>query len=85
MTTLYKLAKEQLSKQYHYDWGLRALKSVLVLAGSLKRDNEDMTEDLVLFRVLRDMNTPKFVYEDVPLFNGLLADLFQVYTAQESL
>ena len=76
MTTLYKLAKEQLSKQYHYDWGLRALKSVLVLAGSLKREFSDMTEELVLFRALRDMNAPKFIFEDAPLFAGLLADLF---------
>ena len=76
MTTLYGLAKEQLSKQYHYDWGLRALKSVLVLAGSLKRDNQDKTEEEVLYRALRDMNTPKFVFADVPLFAGLLVDLF---------
>jgi dynein heavy chain, axonemal len=76
MTVLYKLSREQLSKQHHYDFGLRALKSVLVMAGSLKRGSSDMPEDLVLMRALRDMNLPKFVFDDVPLFLGLISDLF---------
>ncbi|XP_069475795.1 dynein axonemal heavy chain 10 [Ambystoma mexicanum] len=76
MTVLYKLAREQLSKQHHYDFGLRALKSVLVMAGELKRGSPDLSEDVVLMRALRDMNLPKFVYEDVPLFLGLISDLF---------
>ena len=76
MTVLYKLSKEQLSSQHHYDFGLRALKSVLVMAGSLKRSSPDMSEALVLMRALRDMNLPKFVYDDVPLFLGLINDLF---------
>uniref|UniRef100_A0A3Q0RWW0 Uncharacterized protein n=1 Tax=Amphilophus citrinellus TaxID=61819 RepID=A0A3Q0RWW0_AMPCI len=76
MTVLYKLAREQLSKQSHYDFGLRALKSVLVMAGELKRSSPDLSEDVVLMRALRDMNLPKFVFEDVPLFLGLISDLF---------
>lgn len=27
-------------------------------------------------RALRDMNMPKFVFDDVPLFTGLINDLF---------
>ncbi|XP_025789014.1 dynein heavy chain 10, axonemal [Puma concolor] len=76
MTVLYKLAREQLSKQHHYDFGLRALKSVLVMAGELKRGSSELREDVVLMRALRDMNLPKFVFEDVPLFLGLISDLF---------
>lgn len=76
MTVLYKLSKEQLSKQHHYDFGLRALKSVLVMAGSLKRGSPEMSEQLVLMRALRDMNLPKFIFDDVPLFLGLINDLF---------
>lgn len=53
MTVLYKLAKEQLSKQNHYDFGLRALKSVLVMAGELKRGSPDLPENVVLMRALR--------------------------------
>jgi dynein heavy chain len=76
MTVLYKLSREQLSKQYHYDFGLRALKSVLVMAGAFKRGDPNMSEQLVLMRALRDMNLPKFIFEDVPLFLGLINDLF---------
>lgn len=44
MTVLYKLAAGQLSKQSHYDFGLRALKSVLVMAGELKRGAPNLDE-----------------------------------------
>jgi dynein heavy chain, axonemal len=46
------------------------------MAGTLKREAADMAEELTLMRALRDMNMPKFVFEDVPLFMGLIKDLF---------
>ena len=73
---LYSLLKELLSKQLHYDWGLRAVKSVLVIAGAMKRADPDLPEGSVLLRALRDSNIPKIVKEDEVVFFGLLGDLF---------
>jgi hypothetical protein len=72
MTQMYKLCSEQLSQQDHYDFGMRALKSVLVMAGSLKRQNPDKDEDVVLIRALRDSNLPKFLKDDAILFKVIL-------------
>jgi dynein heavy chain len=74
--TLYKLCRDLLSKQDHYDWGLRAIKSVLVVAGTFKRGEPDLPEGDLLFRALRDFNYPKIAQVDLDIFDGLLSDLF---------
>lgn len=74
--TLYGLSKELLSKQMHYDWGLRATKAVLRVAGGLKRAEPDVDEDRILMRALRDFNLPKLVDDDKSIFVRLIDDLF---------
>ena len=73
---LYSLLRDLLSKQLHYDWGLRAVKSVLVVAGGFKRLEPNLPEQDLLMRALRDFNIPKIVREDEVVFFGLLGDLF---------
>ncbi|CAK0791281.1 unnamed protein product [Prorocentrum cordatum] len=74
--TLYALNKDLLSQSKKYDWGMRAIKSVLVVAGSFKRADPSLSEQAVLMRSLRDTNVAKIEGDDLKVFMGLLADLF---------
>ncbi|RUS88170.1 hypothetical protein EGW08_004067, partial [Elysia chlorotica] len=87
IVNLYQLASKQLSQQDHYDFGMRAIKSVLVMAGHgrrqvLQKDHlgikeiTEADEAFILIHSLRDANMPKFLAEDVPLFESVLEDLF---------
>ena len=76
MVKMYKLCSEQLSQQDHYDYGMRQVKSVLVMAGGQKRGAPDLEEALALIRAMQEANVPRFLSEDLPLFHAIVSDLY---------
>ena len=78
--------------QNHYDFGLRAVRSVLNAVNKLKTcagaggepdddgpegDADDDTQELkLILRAFLDVNLPKFVSDDLPLVNGIIKDMF---------
>ncbi len=71
-----RLASELLSSQSFYDYGMRQIKTILVAAGSLRRRLPSWSEEAITLRAIFDANVPKFTSSDIPLFQGIVGDLF---------
>ncbi|XP_037045747.1 dynein heavy chain 2, axonemal [Bradysia coprophila] len=74
--TLYELAKQQLSLQAHYDFGLRSMVALLRYAGSKRRQFPNENEERIVYLAMKDMNIAKLTADDLPLFNGIMCDIF---------
>lgn len=84
---LFIKSQQRMSKQSHYDFGLRALKTLLVSAGGLKRKvitGNVKVEGLELADVERSVLiqgacnniVPKLVAEDISIFESILEEIF---------
>ncbi|OXB70414.1 UNVERIFIED_CONTAM: hypothetical protein H355_012305 [Colinus virginianus] len=73
---LYQLMTQQLSKQDHYDFGLRAIRSVLSRAGNFRRSAPDSPEQEIMMQAILDLNLSKIVTDDLQLFEVLMRDVF---------
>ncbi len=83
IVSLFKLSRQLLSMQQHYDWGLRALKAVLNSGGRLiqsynsqgKEVNPEI-ENEILIKAVRVNTLSKLTFADTQKFLSLIGDVF---------
>ncbi|XP_015268586.1 PREDICTED: cytoplasmic dynein 2 heavy chain 1 [Gekko japonicus] len=82
LVAIFNLARELLTPQQHYDWGLRALKTVLRGCGNLLRllkkngMKETVNESHIVVQALRLNTMSKLTFADCARFDALVKDVF---------
>ena len=83
IVSLFKLSKQLLSPQQHYDWGLRALKAVLNSGGriiqNMKTEGTQITKEMefeILIKAVRVNTLSKLTFSDTAKFLALIGDVF---------
>ena len=83
IVSLFLLCKQLLSYQQHYDWGLRALKTILTVGGELiqeaKRSSSPIDSKIeagILIKAIRINTLSKLTFADSNKFLGLMNDMF---------
>uniref|UniRef100_A0A9J7YQK8 Cytoplasmic dynein 2 heavy chain 1 n=1 Tax=Cyprinus carpio carpio TaxID=630221 RepID=A0A9J7YQK8_CYPCA len=80
LVAIFNLARELLTPQQHYDWGLRALKTVLRGCGSLlqlqRQNNNPLKESGLVVQALRLNTMSKLTFADSSRFDALVRDVF---------
>lgn len=92
VVSIFTLSKQLLSAQQHYDWGLRALKTVLRTSGTIlskhKTDSPDSPvttelENQFVIQALRMNTLSKLTFADSQRFSALVEDVFPGVSASE--
>uniref|UniRef100_A0A3Q3WZD5 Cytoplasmic dynein 2 heavy chain 1 n=1 Tax=Mola mola TaxID=94237 RepID=A0A3Q3WZD5_MOLML len=82
LVAIFNLARELLTPQQHYDWGLRALKTVLKASGSLlqqqrkSHEKDKNQESSLVVQALRLNTMSKLTFADSSRFDALVKDVF---------
>uniref|UniRef100_A0A4W3JMF3 Cytoplasmic dynein 2 heavy chain 1 n=1 Tax=Callorhinchus milii TaxID=7868 RepID=A0A4W3JMF3_CALMI len=80
LVAIFNLSKELLTPQQHYDWGLRALKTVLRGCGNLlqqlKKSKGKIDESHLVVQALRLNTMSKLTFADCTRFDSLVKDVF---------
>ncbi|XP_061923239.1 dynein cytoplasmic 2 heavy chain 1 isoform X1 [Entelurus aequoreus] len=82
LVAIFNLSRELLTPQQHYDWGLRALKTVLKACGRLlqqqrrSHDKDKIQESNLVVQALRLNTMSKLTFADSSRFDALLRDVF---------
>ncbi|KAM9359311.1 cytoplasmic dynein 2 heavy chain 1 isoform 6-T6 [Symphorus nematophorus] len=82
LVAIFNLARELLTPQQHYDWGLRALKTVLKACGSLlqqqrrSHEKDKIQESSLVVQALRLNTMSKLTFADSSRFDALVRDVF---------
>ena len=76
LTMCLMLASEQLSTQTHYDYGMRALKSIILAVGVRKKEDQNGDEIQIVYRSMQDSTLPNLLPEDLTIFSTILTNLF---------
>ncbi|TPX70937.1 hypothetical protein SpCBS45565_g01524 [Spizellomyces sp. 'palustris'] len=82
VVSVFTLCKQLLSRQQHYDWGLRPLKAVLAFAGHLLHEEkrrqvvDSKREAAIIVKALRVNTLSKLTFADGQRFDALMNDIF---------
>jgi len=88
VVSIYAILEKQLSKQPHYDFGLRAIISLIKYAGEYRQKfaekdlNADVFRDIV-YKAMDDLIFPQLVAEDNEIFENILSDMFFQQTPKQ--